>query len=271
MKKKFECKTCKKQFEADDSGYVVCPHCHSDNVELYSHNVSARTWKIAGAIVVILLVCGAYFLATTRTKGSSTLDNPHPVEPDTISDPPTVNVGMPVLNDDGMYSVEVKGNNISQGTKYYYVMMSHFGKQVLQKNNDGHFSNIPFCPDDGNSYDFAIMDGKADTLLCIPVEQTGFIKQAIIDEEDRMTTGQLQTLIDTQDSSLNGIGESDYLAPDYKLILIGIPSDMTKPESWTDVFQMIEFGILENVTVVKLEYDDKNRVNSVTLKVSVQN
>ena len=195
MKKKFECKTCKKQFEADDSGYVVCPHCHSDNVELYSHNVSARTWKIAGAIVVILLVCGAYFLATTRTKGSSTLDNPHPVEPDTISDPPTVNVGMPVLNDDGMYSVEVKGNNISQGTKYYYVMMSHFGKQVLQKNNDGHFSNIPFCPDDGNSYDFAIMDGKADTLLCIPVEQTGFIKQAIIDEEDRMTTGQLQTLI----------------------------------------------------------------------------
>ena len=46
---------------------------------------------------------------------------------------------------------------------------------------------------------------------------------------------------------------------------------MTKPESWTDVFQMIEFGILENVTVVKLEYDDKNRVNSVTLKVSVQN
>jgi len=148
-------------------------------------------------------------------------------------------------------------------------MMSHFDKEVLQKSKDGHFRDIPYCADDGHSYDFAIMDSNADTLLCVPIEQTGFIKQAIVSKEDRMTIEQLQTLIDTQDDSLKGVGESDYLAPDYKLTFSGLPSDMKNPESWSEIFEMLDFGIWESVTISKLDYDDKNRINSVTLKVSM--
>lgn len=268
MIKKFECKNCNKIFDADERGSVVCPYCHSDNVEPAGHHISALVWKAAASIIAILLVCGAIFLSVSRCGSSPVSGGPLPPE-DSISSDPTVSVGQPELNDNGMYSVEVEGKNLHRGMKFYYVMMSHFDKQVLQKSKDGRFRDIPYCADDGHSYDFAIMDSNADTLLCFPVEQTGFIRQAVIKKEQRMTMEQLQNLINTQDKSLNGVGESDYMAPDYKLTFSGLPSDTKKPASWSEVFELLEYEIWESVTVEELGYDDKNRINSVTLKVNM--
>jgi hypothetical protein len=271
MIKKFDCKNCNKQFEADDQGPVVCPMCHSDNVEPAGHHIPTIVWKFIAAIIFIILACGVILFSTSRCEEQSESDGTNLSDSVIwdVSDPPSVSVGQPVFNDNGKYSVDVKEKNVPQGVKFYYVMLSHFDQKVLQKNDDGQFSNIPYCEEDGHSYDFAIMDSRTDTLLCIPVEQTGFVKQVIIDSSKKMTQEQLQKLIDTQDVSLNGVGESDYLAPDYQLKFIGIPSDMKKPESWAELFEMIEYGILDNVTISQLSYDDKNRINMVKLKVTI--
>lgn len=271
MIKKFDCKNCNRQFKADDNGTVVCPHCHSDNVEPARYHIPTIVWKIFLSIIFVVLSCGVIFFFNSRCKKLQTSDNPSSVSNDTTgwnpSDPPTVSVSQPLFNDNGTYSVEVEGKNMPSEINFCYVMLSHFDRKVLQKNRDGHFSNIPYNEEDGHSYDFAIMDSKADTLICIPVEQTGFVKQIIILDGMKMTQEQLQKLIDTQDKSLNGVGESDYLAPDYQLIIEGLPSNIKKPESWADLFEMIEYEIISSATVSHIDYDDKNRINVVKLKL----
>ena len=274
MIRSFTCLNCKQQFEADDNNMVICPHCKSDNVEYTKHSkISGWVWKSVAAVVVLLT---AYFVAT-NIKSCNNENNSAPtptaptVNPDTcyVTDPPTVTVSEPIWNNDSKYSVEVKAKNVKNGIKFYFVMLSHFDRNILQKNTDGKFSGIPHCDDDGHSYDFAIMDGKEDTLLCVPVEMTGFVKQRIIAKDDKMTLEQLQKLIDCCDGSLNGVGESDYLSPDYKLHFLGLSSDERKPESWTEIFEMLEFGIWSKVTVTKLDYDEMNRICDVTLKVTL--
>lgn len=276
MIKKFECKTCKKRFEADIQSRVVCPHCQSDNVEICNHqHIPGWVWKTLSAIFVVLLAGWAvfhFFLSPDNPTNPTTSQ----WDEDSVSvgyidpqDPPTVRISEPSWSKDLMYSVNVKALNVDGNMKFYYVMLSHFEKKVLQKSDDGHFSNIPYCAEDGHSYDFAIMDSNTDTLLCVPVSQIGFVKQITIDDDKKMTVEQLQKLIDTQDSSLNGIGENAYLAPDYKLEFVNLPSDMNKPESWSEIFEMLDFEIWKNVTVTKLSYDEKKRINKVTLRISL--
>lgn len=276
MKRKFECKNCNKQFEADDQQQVVCPHCKSDNVEPANFHFTLRMWKAVVGIFALLLVCIAVF-SVLRCEEEPTVqeETTIPVETDSVytdyheTVPPTVKVSQPACNDDGLYSVDVEVKNLNRNVKFYFIMLSHFDKKILQKSEDGHFNQIPYCSEDGNSYDFAIMDSKTDTLLCVPVEQTGFVRQVTIDSEKKMTISQLQKLIDTQDESLNGVGESDYLAPDYQLEFPGLSSDIVKPRTWADLFEMIEFEQLKRATVTHVDYDDKNRIKVVTLRVVV--
>ena len=270
MKKKFECKTCKKQFEADDSGFVVCPHCHNDNVEPYSRHISTAVWKIGTGVIALIATSCVILFCISRCDGDTPIHTPDPDNPGIVidpSDPTTVSVSEPVFNDDGTYSVDVEALNLPRGIKCVYVMLSHFDRQELQRNKDGHFTGIPFCEDDGHSYDFAVVNSKTDTMLCVPVEQTGFIKQGVVKEDERLTGEQLQHLIDTRDASLNGVGESDYLAPDYKLAFTGLSPDEKEPQSWSELFDILDFKIWSGVTVEKVGYDDKNRVNAVTLKI----
>lgn len=272
MKQKFECKNCKARFEADDAERVICPQCHSDNVEFASFHISSKWLKLIAAIVVALLIVFIVLYSIRRCNTQTNPDNEVLSQDTFVYDyhepiPPTVSVSQPMCDMEGMYSVDVVPKNVSNGMKFYYVMLSHFDKKVLQKNEDGHFSNIPYCSEDGHSYDFAIMDSKVDTLLCVPVQQTGFVKQVVIESSKKMTSEQLQKLIDTQSETLNGVGENDYLAPDYKLEFSGLKSGANKPESWAEVFEMIEFEIWKSVRVSKLSYDEKNRINVVTLKV----
>lgn len=273
MIKKFECKNCNSQFEADDQRTVACPHCHSDNVEPAGRHISAIARKSISAVILVGLSCGIILFLNSRCNTTESIAEPDSLSSDKSewcpSDPPTVNVSQPLFNDNGKYSVDVEGKNIPVGADYYYVMLSHFDQKVLQKNKDGHFSDIPYCEEDGHSYDFAIMDRKADTMICLPVEQTGFVKQVIIDSSKKMTQDQLQKLIDTQDKSLNGVGESDYLAPDYQMKVSGLPSDIEKPKSWTELFEMIEFEIIKGATVSQIDYDDKNRIKVIKLKVTM--
>lgn len=275
MIRNFICLNCKQQFKADDKEMVYCPHCKSDNVEIAKQHISRWVWRIMSLIIVLLVVC-FIFNCISRCNSGNDSDIINPDDPaiiytdgDSIVDPPTVIISEPIWDNDSKYSVKVEAKNIKSKMKIYFVMLSHFEQKVLQKNNDGLFSNIPHCDDDGHSYDFAIMDSKTDTLLCVPIEQTGFVKQITIDDKNKMTIEKLQTYIDSQDRSLLGVGENEYLAPDYKLEFVGIPADTRKPESWSELFEMIEYGIIQNASVININYDDKKRINIIKLKVTM--
>lgn len=280
MIRKFECWNCKTVFQADDQQYVECPHCHSDNVEPATFHLPHWTWKAVAGIVGVALALTLY----TQVEWGSTPEQQ--VEPDSFDSheegdttivqydyneliPLSVEVSEPVF-DGKTYLVEVKAKNVPSGRKFYYVRLNHFGeeKKVLQRSDDGKFSDIPFCDEDGHSYDFAIMDGKADTLLCVPIEKTGFIRQVAVKE--KMTVAELQDLINKCDDSLLGAGENDALAPDCKLNFEGLPADAVNiPTILAQVMEKIENEVWAGVTVVNVDYDDMNRIKSITMKVNM--
>lgn len=276
MIRKFECKNCRHQFEADDKGVVECPQCHSDNVDIAASHLPSWIWKAVGGIIaLLLLVCAGWFLF--QNDGQSE-DNPPVAEfvsedgdsvivVEGLTVPPTVEVSTPVFNEENStYSVEVSVKNMPQGYKFYYAMLNHFGEQkVMKKSEDGKFTDIPFNEEDGNSYDFAVCDAKTDTLLCAPVPQSGFLRQVKVKE--KMTVAQLQQLIDNADETLMGKGENDYLAPDYKLNLKGLSSDAVNvPKVLADVIQKLKNEVWSKATVKSLEYDDMNRISVITIQ-----
>ena len=275
MKKKFECKNCRKFFEADDQDFVICPHCHSDNVEPASFHLPSWTGRILLIVALVGVVAGILWLFGQTGNSATESDKDDiiiPPDPDTLEYdadiPPTIVVSEPEF-DGKSYSVFVDASNVPDGIKYYYVRMSHFGNhKVLQKSTDGKFSGIPFCEDDGHSYEFAIMDANVDTLLCIPLEKTGFIRQASVSK--RMTIQELQALIDKGDSSLYGAGENDYLAPDYKLKFVGLPADAVNiPKILADVIGKLDMGSWQKVSVTALDYDEMNRICKIELHIVV--
>ena len=162
MKQKFECKNCKARFEADDAERVICPQCHSDNVEFASFHISSKWLKLIAAIVVALLIVFIVLYSIRRCNTQTNPDNEVLSQDTFVYDyhepiPPTVSESQPMCDMEGMYSVDVVPKNVSNGMKFYYVMLSHFDKKVLQKNEDGHFSNIPYCSEDGHDELFSII------------------------------------------------------------------------------------------------------------------
>ena len=278
MIRKFDCKNCKKQFEADDSNVVKCPYCNNDNVEFAKHRIPKWAKLVGLVFFVVLLAYSVWWLFSAISTGEKTSNEEGPNNyPEVIDDtldfdytnpiPPTVEVTEPEF-DGKNYSVFVEAKHMPKGMKIYYVRMNHFGEhKVLQKSEDGHFTDIPFNTESGNSYDFAIMNARTDTLLCDPVPVTGFIRQVIVNESERMSKEQLQRLIDSADESLMGIGENDYLAPDYILTFHGLSSDEAKPSTFSEIRERIIFGIWSKVEVTSIGYDDKNRIKDISLKV----
>ena len=79
---------------------------------------------------------------------------------------------------------------------------------------------------------------------------------------------ELQSKINNRDATLMGIGENDYLSPEYTLKLNGLSSDAVNiPSTLGEVFDKLDNEIWESVKVTSLEYDDMNRINKIVLSV----
>jgi hypothetical protein len=62
------------------------------------------------------------------------------------------------------------------------------------------------------------------------------------------------------------------LAPDYKLKFNGLPSDAVNiPKILSEVFEKIDMEVWKSATVLSLDYDEMNRIKTITLKVVVSN
>lgn len=168
------------------------------------------------------------------------------------------------------YSFDLKAKYLKTSNIYFAVLDPYNDKKVIAQSEDGHFKDVPYSKADGSIYTIAVFDAKADTILCRKDEVTGFIKQKSVSK--KMTVAELQAKIDKRDQSLMGVGENDYLAPDYTLTFVGLPKDApNKPDNLYEVFEKLDMETWVSVTVSSLEYDDMNRISGITLKVKESN
>jgi hypothetical protein len=167
--------------------------------------------------------------------------------------------------DGDSYSFEVTVKNAPLVKFYYAVLNPYDNIKVVAKNNDGKFRGVPYSSADGGSYDIALLDASNDSLI-YRVEKTGFIKQKAVTKQ--MPIDRLQSLINSRDISLMGVGENDYLSPDYELKFSGLPSDAVNvPTTLGEVFDKLENEIWSSVKVTSLNYDDMNRISVIHLSI----
>ena len=167
--------------------------------------------------------------------------------------------------EDNGYSFEVSIENPPAVKCYVAVLDAYNVKKIITKSNNGKFKDVPFSEADGGCYNIALFDASADTLIC-SIEKPGFIRQKAVSK--RMTVAELQSRIDKRDESLMGVGENDYLNPEYKLKFIGLPGDAVNvPSTLGEVFDKLDNEIWSSVKVKSLDYDDMNRISMINLSI----
>lgn len=284
--RKFECWQCHRRFEADESSWVECPHCHSDNVDYARFHLPKGIWKWGiGIASVALLAYGLLNVDWKKFRGGEAPQAAVVVVEDTtrmvgektdttvvnelgLTVPPTVNIkGKPAFKDGG-YSFDVTVKNAPQEGRYYVVALDHYDNSVVvARSNDGHFDQLPPTEAEGGVYDFAVCAAN-DSLLCQPVPRAGFVPQQSVAQ--RMSKEQLQQLIDSNDDSLYGAGENKFIAPDCEIVFEGLPADAPYvPTKLVEVADKVDVGIWE-VTIKHTEYDDMNRISKVVIVVKVK-
>ena len=278
MVRKFECKQCKARFEADDAKQVLCPKCGSDNVEYAHFHIPANAWKALCVVLAVLIIISVAMNidwgnrvppgGTDIVKKDS--DSLHIVEDSTyiketgLSLPPMINVGELIFEGKG-YKCNVTVENPPK-VKYYYAIVDPYNnKRVVAKSENGVFADVPYSNADGGTYGVSLFDASADTIIC-SIEKPGFIKQQAVAK--KMTTAELQSKIDSHDDSLRGVGENDYLNPDYELKIVGLSADAVNiPSTLGEVLDKLETETWESVKVNSMEYDDMNRISKIVLSV----
>ncbi|MCF0126498.1 MAG: hypothetical protein HUJ68_12245 [Clostridia bacterium] len=280
MIRKFECWNCNSVFDADDSNYVECPSCHSDNVEFYKwHLPKCAIWSL-------FIICFSFFafliiynideskeefqVSSSSISPILEIDVEHITESITphlnecVELPKIVSGKLSFINDG--YNIKVSLTN-PPTKEYHFQVLEAFGDKVIATNNNGIFRKLPPSDSEGGSYRIVAKLNKNDSIIAI-ANVSGFIRQ--VNVTSKMSLEKLKELIDKKDKSLVGIGENEFLSPEYKLILNGLSDNSTnKPTLLAEVFEKLDMGIWESVSVSQIGYDEMNRINSITMFVVV--
>lgn len=301
--KKFECLDCHQIFEADENNWIECPHCKSDNFREASLGSSIRKHTSIGKqskesnaprftkknYIGMGILGGFIAIGLTILYFRGRPDTPDIVVEDTTS-VTTINtdtaINIRVINTDykerqppmlymvpkvpvfdgetGTYSCNIKVDFPPEEPFKFVIMGVH--DNIVAESPDGKFTNVPYSTDQGGSYHVFLMskDGKKTLSDTAPIN--GFIKQAI--PPKRMQVAEIQKLLDKRDTSLMGLGESDYLSPELKLEFVGLSKTTDDiPTILFEVMEKLDYGTWKSVTVTKLQYDDMNRINKITFKI----
>lgn len=285
MIRKFKCIACGKKFDADDKDTIVCPKCHSDNVK----PVKPNFLKPIGLAVVLLVSVGAGMFVTKQCKSQ---DVPDPTPVSCCSDCDTCRCNPcrcdsvipidPILSGKieirqenqpvydkatKSYSLNVIAKNVPAGAKVKYELcqeydpMNHI-KKVLMTSDDGRFENVPPSKNECCTYYVVVTAFGSDgqVLSSRDHEVEGFEEVKPVSE--RITKAQLQSMINRRDVALQG---GNHTISNNVMILV--KGNGSRPETFQDVYNNLEFGIWRSVSVTGVDYDSDNRVNKVVLSV----
>ena len=278
MIRKFKCIACGKKFDADDKDTIVCPKCHSDNVK----PVKPDYLKPIGLALVLLVSVGAGMFVTKQCKSielesgvvtpeieidtiGDTTKIKHDIDPELLKTIEIQNT-LPVYDKKTKaYSLNVTAKNIPAGAKVIYELcqeydpMNHI-KKVLMTSDDGNFENVPASKNECSTYYVVLtaLGSDGQVLSTRDHEIGGFEEVKPVSE--RITKAQLQSMINRRDIALQG---GNHTISNNVVILVR--GDSSKPDTFQDVFNNLEFGIWRSVSVMSVDYDSEGRINKVVL------
>lgn len=288
MVRKFECWDCHKVFEADDKKDVLCPNCKSDNVDYVSRHISFT--KITLSVIAIVVigfgidymiknghdskddVNGSNIDTETNYTDSADIESEKVInstyeEETGLKIPPFISlIGEKKLNDNETYSFKVKVDH-APNVSYVIMLTEKMGGAIVAKSEDGSFTDVPPSKAEGGIYLIQIVDKKADTLLSTPQPMDGFFP--IVKVNHKLSVEDLQKLIDSQDMSLIGNGETPYIAPVYTIKYKGLSNEDSHPATLADVLEKLYVTcVWSRAKVESLEYDENNHISCITLKIT---
>lgn len=266
----FKCKKCGAVFRADDSEFVSCPRCSSDNVTPIRRGGGGKNYLlIALGVLVAVVVCVIIYLwpdkpvipvdtpesdpTTIDTTGLSPSLLPLSLE---ITDQPKAN------SSNSTYSLTVGCKNLEKDQKITYGIYRMDGRTLVAESTDGNFTNIPASEDNGIYLIKAHVEGVNDASQPGAFEQAGFDK--IEKVTDKMTVTQIQKIIDKRD--ISAVYKSPIIKT-CKIIYRGISADEYKPKDLGELFSHLNMSDWRGVKVESVTYNSDNYVNSITVTV----
>jgi predicted nucleic acid-binding Zn-ribbon protein len=283
MTRKFECWNCQHRFEADDSQWVECPQCGSDNVEYARSHIPSIVAKCVCGVAIALALAGFGWWIVQNYNGGGHVSMPEErpqdiiiVEDDTLTHdtlinetgmkiPPKLIPGKPVFENDS-YSFSARAEGVEEGTAFIWALLDlKDNKKVVSRSNDGQFREVPPSDAEGGKYRLVLLNVKGDSMLCEPVPVIGFIPQKRV--STRMSAEWLQQQIESGSEVIMGVGESDYLAPDVKISYSGLLTSDDHPSTLYGVYEKIVVGEWQAVKVTSVGYDEMNRIATVKFEI----
>lgn len=279
MIRQFHCNSCQKEFTADDALMVVCPECQSDNVQPAKPKNPIVKYVLIGLVAIALAVGCAFLVKSLKDmKDSDATENTDTTEEVTVEkveEDITKDVGGDIVvtiepievsklvadEKSKTYSFTAKPHGETNGTLKYFLTDHKTGVKKEYVAPGGQFTNVP--PAGDGTYILRIeshtADGKIDAG---EIEIVGF--NAFQQKIDKPTVSQVQgyinRMIHDEVGGLQAIKSSGLFASVVNITVDGAPCSL-------DDLGMEIMGH-SSVSVTSVGYDDKNRVNRITLSLN---
>lgn len=154
------------------------------------------------------------------------------------------------------FNLTISADSVGEASVMFYLIDCN-DTLMVGRGSSVNFSGIAPIED---GYDVVMCVEWADTVITRRKHVTGFIHRPEIAEP--MSAEELQQLINNQDKSIRR-GTDRHLAQLLKLEIVGAKRC---PQKLSDVIECISLGEWKSVIVTDVEYDEHNRISTITLK-----
>lgn len=261
MEKRFECKSCHRQFRADESKEVKCPYCGSDNID-YATSRKNKWFLFILGIIGILLIClcikkcdkPGIHEAEETNNSEATETTGYGTKQDGI---PTLRLKSSSYNEkddtyDCVFLVEPRPK------QKYKITISERGESPIAESTDGNFKNLPYSNSEG-TYIVRLLDTEKDSVLC-ELECMEFGRQINIREP--WDAKELEKRINAKENLV----DNPYISSDLKIKILN--NDPRNTESLDKISKIISSVVKRDgfpVSVKSVKHNNQNQISEVEL------
>lgn len=200
-------------------------------------------------------------LSVVRVEDSDTIDLP----PSNIDNPISLIPSNPMYDKEtDSYSLAVNADNVPNGVILEYYIRDAFDEnKVIATSKDGKFSGIKASTTDGNTYMVGVkQDGRR--MMVAERNVAGFVPVVTVAKDKKMTMADIQKLIESESTSLYS---DPNFSPNLSFKVTNLASGDSCPKDFSELLSKLKMEIWKSVSVSAIDFDENNRVNSITLKV----
>jgi hypothetical protein len=165
-------------------------------------------------------------------------------------------------NNTGKYNLTVEIKNLPEKATAEYSIRDEQTNNVIVKSNNGKLRNIP--ANESEKYKLLIEWTDSLGVQMSPFETTvtGF-KPFEKPKPKPMTVEELESKINKQEN----LSRNSKILPNVKLIFTNIQEGETVPETFDEIYNKFTFNKWTSVKVDAVEYDDNNKITSITITI----